>query len=79
MADFVTQSGREITFDLSQITVGEYRSLFDPKQAVTLDDSVLEKALGVEAGFILGLSLIEHKKLFREFIKRATSPLSDPN
>ena len=33
MADFEFADGREITFDLSKISIGEYKALFDPNQS----------------------------------------------
>lgn len=79
MADFTTKSGIEINFDFDLITVAEYRSIFDPKQAAKLDDTVIEKVCGVDAGFILGLTVNENKRLFKAFLKAANSPVTDPN
>jgi hypothetical protein len=75
--DFKTKSGIEINFDFDKITVKEYRAIFDPKQSAELDDSVIEKVCGVEPGFIMGLSVNENKRLFKAFLKKARSPISE--
>jgi hypothetical protein len=80
MADFISKSGIEINFDFDQITVAEYRSIFDPKQAAKLDDTVIEKVCGVDAGFILALTVNENKRLFKAFLKKASAPVDEtPN
>jgi hypothetical protein len=79
MADFTTKSGIEINFDFEKITVAQYRAIFDPKSAVEMDDSIIEKVCGVDSGFILGLTVKENTRLFKAFVKSANTAIDDPN
>jgi hypothetical protein len=79
MADVTLSDGREIDFDLTRITVREYRALFDPKQPQADEDAAIVKVCGLTPDEYLELSLLDQKVLFKAFIRKAREPLADPN
>ena len=79
MADIVLSNGREITFNLELLTLREYRSLFDKSQPQEAEDRIVAKVCGLELDDYLDINYQDWKRLFTAFVKRARSPLSDPN
>ena len=79
MADVVLSDGREVTFNLMELTLSEYRSLFDKEQKTEDEDEILAR--------VSGLSVEEYRKLLYPDWKRLTlalfqafrNPLQDPN
>lgn len=78
MAD-VTLKDREIVIDLEKITIKEFRSLFDDKQADEVGDQILARVCGLTVDEISGLSFTEYKRLTKAFFRKAREPLADPN
>lgn len=79
MADLTTQDGREITLDLSRLTLREYRALFDRAQPQADEDATAVKVSGLSLDEYLDLSLDDNKRLWRALFRKAREPLSDPN
>ena len=79
MADFEFTDGREIDFDLSKISIGEYKALFDRDQSDEDEYATLAKVSGVEAVDVEAMPLDDWKRFYKAFITKATSPLADPN
>lgn len=79
MADFVLADGKEITYDLSQMTYGQWLGLFDPKESDERSDKTLARVAGITLKELKALSFIEYKKLLNGLLKRAREPLADPN
>ncbi len=79
MADITLADGREITFDLGQLTVKEYRALFDPKQSQADEDATLAKVTGLGIEGVVDLPLQEWKRIYRAFLTACAQPLADPN
>jgi hypothetical protein len=79
MPNLTLTDGREITIDLSVITVREYRALFDKKQKQEDEDATLAKACGLTAEDILDMSQPDFRRLAAAFFKTAREPLADPN
>lgn len=78
-ADVILSDGREIRFDMSKLSVGEWRSLTDPKKDPESEDAILEKVAGLKEGEIVELEFLEWRRLTAAFIKKASAPLDDPN
>jgi hypothetical protein len=78
MADITLSNGREITFDLTRLTVREWRSLLDPDQPREKEDQILERVAGLEEGAIMDMNMIDYKRLSKAFLKAITTPVSDP-
>lgn len=79
MADVTLSDGREITLDLSLLTVGEWRAMLSRDQAAEEEDAILERIAGLEAGSIVKLPYPDWRRLAMRFYQKAREPLSDPN
>ena len=69
----------EYTFDLSKITIAEFREFSKAGMDEEKQDAILAKCAGVEIEELNKLSLLDYKRLLRAFFKYAMEPLSDPN
>jgi hypothetical protein len=74
--DVVLADGREVTFDLTKLTIKEYRRLFDKTQTPEEEDVVLARLAGLEAEDVAGLNFIDYHQFIHAFFKRAANPLS---
>lgn len=79
MPNLTLTDGREITIDLSVVTIREYRALFDKKQKQEDEDATLAKAVGLTVDELLDISQPDYRRLAEAFFKAAREPLSDPN
>lgn len=79
MADVTLSNGRGLTFDLSKITISEFRSLLDPAQDEHKGDELVGGCSGMTAAEIGALPFPEYQKLMRAFFRKAREPLADPN
>ena len=79
MTDIILKDGREITFDLSKMTFGQYLGLFDPKEADERSDKTLARVAGLEFKELKALPFTEYKRLIVALFRKAREPLSDPN
>ncbi len=78
-ADFILADGREINFDLTQMSYGQWLGMFDPKESDERSDKTLARVSGITMKELKELPFIEYKKLFQAFLKKTREPLSDPN
>lgn len=72
-------NGQVVELDLNRVTVREYRAMFDASQPQAEEDATLAKAYGMTVEQITELSLVDYKRLAREFFDAARNPLADPN
>ena len=79
MADFEFTDGREIDFDLSKISIREYKALFDRDQSDEDEYATLAKVSGVKPDDVEEMPLDDWKRFYKAFITKATTPLDDPN
>jgi hypothetical protein len=70
--------GREIEYDLRNITLKEYKALFDPKQVDGEDYTILAKVTGMKPDEFEGLSLYDTKLIWQGFFKVTKEPLANP-
>lgn len=80
MANFPI-SGKEIPdINLREITVSEWRALFDTSQSDHDGDKTLSKVCGLSLKEIRDLPLYDYRALFQAVIDKANKPLeSNPN
>ncbi len=79
MSDVTLSDGREVTFDLAQISRAEYRALFDPQQPREQESQILARVPGLAFEEIdNGLSLLVWKRLAAAFFIKYPKPLADP-
>ena len=79
MPDLVLSDKREITFDLSKLTIKEWRGFWDVNQANEEGDKTLAKVSGLKPEEVPNLQFQDYRKLVDCFRRKASEPLSDPN
>jgi len=79
MPNLTLNDGREITIDMSVITIREYRELFKKGQKQEDEDATLARASGLTVDELLDLSQPDFRRLAEAFFKAAREPLADPN
>jgi hypothetical protein len=79
MSDFTLADGKEITFDLTQMTYGQWLGLFDPKESEERSDKTLARVAGITLKELKALPFLEYKRLFQAMLKKTREPLTDPN
>ena len=79
MSDFTLANGTEISFDLSQMTYGQWLGLFDTKESEERSDSTLARVCGLKIKDLKAIPFLEYKALFQAFLKKTREPLNDPN
>jgi len=75
----VLSDGREISINLYEITQAEFRSMQDPKQKSTDEDALIARVSGMAAEEYAALPFPDAKRINREFVRLALSPIADPN
>ena len=78
MAD-VNINELEITFDLEQITITEYRKFATGALLSAEDDEILARVCGRTVEWVGALSQPNYRRLAAAFFKKAREPLADPN
>lgn len=69
-------SGKEMPeIDLRQITVSEWRALFDQSQPEHEGDKTLSKTSGLTLEEIQNLPLYDYRALFQAVLERARKPM----
>lgn len=79
MADVILSDGREITFDMSKVSLREYRAIFDKDQPQEEEDALISRASGLTVDEYLNLPYPEWRKLIMAFFAVARNPLTNPN
>ncbi len=79
MPDVTLANGRDLTFDLSKITISEFRLLFDPAQKEHEGDALVGRCAGLSVKEIGALPYPDYRLLMREFFRKAREPFANPN
>lgn len=77
--DFITQTGKEVYFDLTKMTYGQWLGLFDPKESDEKSNITVARVSGLTTDELNELGFLEYKKMFNSLLKRAREPLENPN
>jgi hypothetical protein len=77
MADYVMPNGREITFDLTQLTYGQYLGLFDASESDERSDKTLARLSGLSVKELKGLPFLEYKKFLNTFFEKCRKPINE--
>jgi hypothetical protein len=70
---------RTFKVDLTQISIKEYRLLFDPSHTPLEDDALYARCLGLSVDELQALSLPDYRRAIKAFFDAAKEPLADPN
>ena len=80
MSDFTMSNDREITFDLTKLTHGQWKGLIRPKKGDEREDSIISRCSDLSIDELDALGEREYRALADAFVKRVVSPISsDPN
>jgi hypothetical protein len=80
MADLILTDGREVAFDLSKMTYGQWLGLFDPRESDGKSAETLARVSGMTAKELKALPFPEWKRLFAALLKKTREPVTDdPN
>jgi hypothetical protein len=79
MADVILSDEKQITFDLSKMTIREYRGMFDPQEDDNKTDETLARVAGMTLEELQLLSFPDYRKVARAFFSRCRNPDADPN
>lgn len=71
--------GREVTVDLSKITIKEHRSLFDAADKQENEDRLLSRVCGMSLEDFQNLPAIDWKLLTECYFWLFRNPVFDPN
>lgn len=78
-ADLTLENGTPIKFNLSLMTISEYRALFDKKQDQTEEDVIMARVAGLALEDYRQLSYPDWRRLTKRFFEVAMRPIDDPN
>jgi hypothetical protein len=77
MANFPISGKPMPEIDLRQITVSEWRALFESTQPEHEGDNTLAKVTGMTAKEVKHLALYDFRALFKLVMEKAASPLAE--
>jgi hypothetical protein len=70
---------RVFEVDLSQISIKEYRLLFEASHPADQDDVLYARCLGLTVDELQALPLPDYRRAIKAFFDKAKEPLADPN
>jgi hypothetical protein len=70
---------RTFEVDLTQISIKEYRLLFEASHTPDQDDELYARCLGLSVDELQALSLPDYRRAVKAFFDKAKEPLADPN
>lgn len=80
MSDLTLSDGKEITFDLTKLTHGQWKGLLRPHKDSEKEDEIIARVTGLTIKELDDLSEREYRRIADAFVKRVISPItSDPN
>ena len=71
--------GRELTVDLTKITISQYRHLFKNETTPEEEDALLAPCFGITVEEFETLPYPDYKRITKAFFDQARDPLADPN
>lgn len=79
MSEVTLKDGKVIQVDISEITVSEWRRFAGPLGTVKDENAIITKCTGLTADEIEKMNYQEFRRIVKEIIKLAQSPLNDPS
>jgi len=79
MPGITLSDGRKVAYDLSKISIREFRSLFKVEQLDADEWALLARVTGIPADEIGDLPYPDYRKLARGFFEAAKEPDADPS
>jgi hypothetical protein len=78
-ADFVLKSGKEINFNLDELSHTDWVGLINPKQSKKKEEEIFSRVFGLTVEELGKLTEIEYRKLSKALVVRVVNPFTDPN
>lgn len=79
MAELTLKGGKVINVDVGELTVAEWRKFAGPQGTVKDENAVVTKCTGLSADEIEELNYQDFRRVIREIVRVAQSPMSDPS
>ena len=77
--DFVLKSGKEITFNLDELSHADWVGLINPKQSKKKEEEIFSRVFGLTVEEIGKLTEVEYRQLSKALVVRVVNPFTDPN
>lgn len=79
-ADFVLKNGKEITFNLDELSHKDWTGLVNPRQAKSKEEEIFSRVFGMTVKELEELTEVEYRKLSKALVTRVVNPIAtDPN
>jgi len=79
MSGLISLNVDDVDIDLSVISIGEWRSLFDPAQPDAEELALVARVIGWEVEKLINVRQPDYRNLMVALYARAQNPVSDPN
>ncbi len=79
MADLTLSDGREVNFDVSKMTIAEYRGLFSPRESEDVSDATIARVTGMTVEELRALRFDDYAKITGWFLTKAWNKARVPN
>ena len=79
MADLTLSNGREINFDISKMTIAEYRGVFSPKETEDESDATIAKVAGMTVDELRALPFSDYANVTGWLLTKAWAKARVPN
>ncbi len=76
MALYKVKEGLEVSIDMNNVTIKEWRSLFDNSHTFEEDDAIVSKITGLSIDTLANLTQPEYRRLFHAIVE--ASKQTDP-
>lgn len=73
----ILHSGHALPIDLYQMSLAEYRSLFDATQPPEVGDAIIAKVVGLTVAELTDLPQPDYRRVVQAVFKAAREPLAD--
>ena len=77
--DFVLKNGKEITFNLDELSHSDWTGLINPKQSKKKEEEIFSRVFGLTVEELGKLTEVEYRQLSKALVVRVVNPFTDPN
>jgi len=79
MADLTLSGGREVNFDISKMTIAEYRGLFSPTEKEDVSDATIARVAGMTVDELRALPFADYANITGWLLTKAWAKARVPN
>ena len=77
--DFVLKNGKEIIFNLDELSHADWVGLINPRQSKKKEEEIFARVFGLTVEEIGKLTEVEYRQLSKALVVRVVNPFTDPN